>query len=461
MHNELNIFRSSFDCIFSKALNSKYSDKLLQNLINRTFMKTEKKISASSKYSSYSPHCHSVELPNLYPTSKSKTNEDNYFYIYLSLKSQHTILQSLLKRFSKREHKSKNIHTSSSFSLNTTPTAYFAKEIDSENILKDSLFSFLNCSYGELFILTASAEIILHPILNSSRLNSQLEKVGNHFLKSIMCIQRLMRSIQNEFHSHQDSGMNPISPPADQISTFSETKQKVEMENAIVCRICNEHVPIELFEEHTRSCIEAYQTETKLQSIHTEMTYIQNQICEDHLSLNWPNHQKDAIANIIPLFRVSLLLERAYQIDCKDHNAANELFYISEILSQINVEFVQAPFANAINRAKDIVVSKAQTSVVIVHAATILKNTRISGNADTQKIAQIQISDFNFIKRISAGAFARVFLAKMKVSNDIYAIKVLPKDDVVQKNQVKRVVLEKDILLQFNNPYIINFCMYI
>ena len=89
----------------------------------------------------------------------------------------------------------------------------------------------------------------------------------------------------------------------------------------------------------------------------------------------------------------------------------------------------------------------------------VLKNTRISGNADTTKSTQITIADFDFIKRISAGAFARVFLAKKKVSNDIYAIKVLPKDDVVQKNQVKRVVLEKDILLRFNNPYIINFCM--
>ena len=69
------------------------------------------------------------------------------------------------------------------------------------------------------------------------------------------------------------------------------------------------------------------------------------------------------------------------------------------------------------------------------------------------------MSDYIFIKRISAGAFARVFLAKRKVTNDIYAIKVLPKDDVVMKNQVKRVVLEKDILLSFNNPYIINFCM--
>ena len=68
-------------------------------------------------------------------------------------------------------------------------------------------------------------------------------------------------------------------------------------------------------------------------------------------------------------------------------------------------------------------------------------------------------ADFKFIKRISSGAYARVYLGKKNKTGDIYAIKIQPKDDVIQKNQVKRVMAEKDILLQFNNPYIINFCM--
>lgn len=98
-------------------------------------------------------------------------------------------------------------------------------------------------------------------------------------------------------------------------------------------------------------------------------------------------------------------------------------------------------------------------SNAIREAEDILAKTRVDSNNKLSFSHQTTIADFQLIKPISSGAFARVFLAKKKQTGDIYAIKIQPKDDVIQKNQVKRVMAEKDILLQFNNPYIINFCM--
>ncbi|KAL0210755.1 hypothetical protein P9112_009053 [Eukaryota sp. TZLM1-RC] len=65
------------------------------------------------------------------------------------------------------------------------------------------------------------------------------------------------------------------------------------------------------------------------------------------------------------------------------------------------------------------------------------------------------ISDFEIVKPISRGAFGRVYLAVKKRTGDIYAIKILKKDDMVRKNQVHRVKTERNILTQTDCPFLI------
>ena len=48
--------------------------------------------------------------------------------------------------------------------------------------------------------------------------------------------------------------------------------------------------------------------------------------------------------------------------------------------------------------------------------------------------------------------YERVFLGRKDTTGDIYAIKVIPSSSLQQKNQVRRIIAEKDILLQFCNP---------
>jgi hypothetical protein len=71
------------------------------------------------------------------------------------------------------------------------------------------------------------------------------------------------------------------------------------------------------------------------------------------------------------------------------------------------------------------------------------------------------IADFIFLKRISGGAFARVFLARKKKTGDIYAIKVTPLSTINQKNALRRILSERDILMQLGSQFIVNFCMFV
>ncbi|KAL9979472.1 hypothetical protein ACROYT_G017143 [Oculina patagonica] len=67
------------------------------------------------------------------------------------------------------------------------------------------------------------------------------------------------------------------------------------------------------------------------------------------------------------------------------------------------------------------------------------------------------IDDFHIIKPISRGAFGQVFLARRRDKDQqFYAIKVVKKTDVVNKNMIEQVVAERDCLAIAKSPYIVN-----
>lgn len=83
---------------------------------------------------------------------------------------------------------------------------------------------------------------------------------------------------------------------------------------------------------------------------------------------------------------------------------------------------------------------------------------KMDGNKSKSNLAYENvptISDFKIVKTITEGAFGRVFLARKKRTDDLYAIKVLRKSDMIQKNQVRHVRAERNILAFTENPFII------
>ncbi|XP_059279154.1 probable serine/threonine protein kinase IRE4 [Lycium ferocissimum] len=67
------------------------------------------------------------------------------------------------------------------------------------------------------------------------------------------------------------------------------------------------------------------------------------------------------------------------------------------------------------------------------------------------------IDDFEIIKPISRGAFGRVFLARKRSTGDLFAIKVLKKLDLLRKNDIERILAERNILITVRNPFVVRF----
>uniref|UniRef100_A0AC35UA90 Protein kinase domain-containing protein n=1 Tax=Rhabditophanes sp. KR3021 TaxID=114890 RepID=A0AC35UA90_9BILA len=71
------------------------------------------------------------------------------------------------------------------------------------------------------------------------------------------------------------------------------------------------------------------------------------------------------------------------------------------------------------------------------------------------KRQKMDVSMFDHIKWIGVGAFGKVSLVKKKGTDQIYAMKTLKKQDVINKQQAAHVKAERDILAEANSPWIV------
>lgn len=72
---------------------------------------------------------------------------------------------------------------------------------------------------------------------------------------------------------------------------------------------------------------------------------------------------------------------------------------------------------------------------------------------------EVSIKSFDIVSVIGRGAYAKVLLARYLVDNCLYAVKVLKKQYIMEKNQQKQIMTEKEILAKIEHPFLVHLKM--
>lgn len=86
---------------------------------------------------------------------------------------------------------------------------------------------------------------------------------------------------------------------------------------------------------------------------------------------------------------------------------------------------------------------------------TMNNTTGDDDGKEIEKMKEFKLDDFEILKTIGTGTFARVTLVRNKDSKDYHALKILSIHDIVKLKQVEHVKNEKKILQEIQHPFLI------
>lgn len=71
-----------------------------------------------------------------------------------------------------------------------------------------------------------------------------------------------------------------------------------------------------------------------------------------------------------------------------------------------------------------------------------------------KNVKSVVLNDFKLLKVIGRGSFGKVTLVEFKPTGEIYAMKALKKDILIEQEQIENTLLEKEILQSINHPFL-------
>lgn len=222
---------------------------------------------------------------------------------------------------------------------------------------------------------------------------------------------------------------------ADSVLPSDGAKQDSPM---LMCRICEEMVPSNELEEHSKDCEEQSEADMSIITCDCKLEKIAK--LADAMAANAASAR---ISTNDPLLaRLAILCRRILET-----RSIPDLEGLAALASNLASEGGGGDEAVILMDTRNI---KQWVGAMAKHVERLIsEKLKWAVIAPARRAPKNGIRDFEIIKPISLGAFGKVFLARKKSTGDIYSIKVLNKNQAVQKNQVANIKAERSILLFF------------
>ena len=213
-----------------------------------------------------------------------------------------------------------------------------------------------------------------------------------------------------------------------------------------------------MIEDHSNMCEIAYLSSQTMMTTDEKMKKLQIRTQEHILQIPWPENEQYATATVIPILHIIALLDSAIKIDNSSRGSFEELDSIRDSFNLVNVPTTSPQLSVIYNEALVLLDEKIKASNKLSEAMDFVAKT--TSDSCMPCIHETTLADFQFLKRISSGAYAQVFLARRRATDDLIAVKVISKSSIRRKNDRQRILLEKNILEQVTSPYMTQFCTF-
>ena len=149
--------------------------------------------------------------------------------------------------------------------------------------------------------------------------------------------------------------------------------------------------------------------------------------------------------------RTKKLLKKLHCIQGMDSSALSRLQAVKGKLDNLVHEAVVSSgvLLEKLTKACKLAGNKIKVAESIHDTITNMAST------DVNPLHKPSIKDFELVKPIGKGAYGRVFLVRRKATGDLFALKVIKKQETVHKNQQKNVKMERDIMANVSNPFVV------
>jgi len=228
------------------------------------------------------------------------------------------------------------------------------------------------------------------------------------------------------------------------------------------CRICDRQVYLKKFRDHTEIC--AKKTEWEIRSLECNDLFrkYNNQVNKEYKTYVCQVPDAQQSRTHVYFYRTAKELSSKARKN-RGERCIRSLDGMLAQLQEIPVEELDLDQQQLYHDLESLLTFKKQAWQSIVAASTFLRGMYCQlsprGVARREHIMGSTrrpcVGDFEIIKPITKGGFARVYLAKKNVTGDYFAVKVLKKQDMVEKNQVDNVIAERNILATVSCPYVV------
>jgi serine/threonine protein kinase len=267
-----------------------------------------------------------------------------------------------------------------------------------------------------------------------------------------------------------------------------------------VCRICESRVPLRRLEEHSRSCAEVNSDAVRQLGWAEQMEWLIEKLEAPPLPV--PVHTDSSDSEQSPPVdaqpsprsidkELLVLARRVRELRIDSHRASEQCQSISNALTELlktprcteRQHLFGARLATLLTE-RTIAIEQVDSAAAPRGVSNLWGMLSMISNAfgggDRKRGGQhlhrsgsnmsssgareperdvTSIEDFDILKPISRGAFGRVYLARKKLTGDVFAIKVLKKFGLKRKNTVARVLAERNIMSMTHNPFIVRLAM--